>query len=88
MTKPKHSTTGIDFTVTHVECTRFWGPWANNNGGIELSWQTESAGWGTTTFVRKGNKWECDNECMSRKFVMSVLKKWVDQMEFRDDPGQ
>jgi hypothetical protein len=87
MTKPDFTIKSVTTGIPELNENGVWGPWEKNRGGFELVWTTESAGFGTTTFVlNHDGMWECDNECMSRDFVMSVLKHWVDNMRFRDDP--
>jgi len=63
-----------DFTITHTEC-EFWESNERNNGGLLISWTTKSAGFGTTTvFEDNEGVLRCDNECMSREFLLSVFE--------------
>ena len=58
-----------DFTVTGVTML--------NN--VYLRWQTRNAGFGEVRFyVASDGKIHCENECMDREFVKSVLVKLVD----------
>jgi hypothetical protein len=58
-----------DFTVVDVEVLR--APY--------LRWQTASAGFGEVRFYRgEDGRVHCENECMSRDFVKSVLMRLVD----------
>ena len=67
-----------DFTVTSVKLEGF-------DGGFCVRWETESAGFGELTFYHKDGKLLCDNGCMGRKFVLSVLAELVDQATMLDD---
>lgn len=73
-----------DFTITEAQ-VEFWGPSDRNEGGMDITWATKSAGFGHTTFCRKNGKLHCDNECMSREFILSVLKFVVDNTELQNE---
>lgn len=42
-----------------------------------IRWGTKSAGFGEVSFTQRMNELQCDNECMSRRFVKSVLEHWM-----------
>ena len=73
-----------DFTLVKVEAA-FWGPWEqagySSKGGVELSWQTVSAGFGGLTLSLGPNgEFRVDNEGMSKEFCREVLLKWFDSI--------
>jgi hypothetical protein len=70
----------IDFTVTRARIVQYW------NGGFEVAWRTKSAGFGYLVVSMRNGKMHVDNECMSRKFVSSVMKKLVDEAKLKDPP--
>lgn len=83
-----------DFTVVDATVTSFWGPWEKtdedgtvrgNKGGMEISWSTVSAGFGTLTIcLRNDGKLWADTEGMGKKFCKEVLAKLIDSLE--DEP--
>jgi hypothetical protein len=83
-----------DFTVVDAQVTAFWGPWEKtdeegnvrgNNGGMEISCGTVSAGFGTLTItLTKDGKLKADTEGMGKKFCKEVLAKLIDSLE--DEP--
>ena len=73
-----------DFTIVSVK-PQFWGQYRNgdfgNQGGVELRWQSVSAGWGSLTiYVGDDGKLHADTEAMGPNFCKSVLAKLVDDM--------
>jgi hypothetical protein len=82
-----------DFTVVEVS-PKFWGEWEKtsedgevrgNQGGVEISWSTVSAGFGSLTlFVDKNGKLKADTEGMGKEFCKQVLLKLIEQMETDD----
>lgn len=66
-----------DFAVTGAEIEQVWGRWRRgkrgNDGGFNVAWRTKSAGFGHATFYLKKGQLHCDNECMSREFLKSVM---------------
>jgi hypothetical protein len=78
-----------DFTITGARVVTFWGAWERedpdgtirgNKGGIEVSWRTVSAGFGTITVVLNNDgKVEIDSEGMSKDFVKQVFCKLIDE---------
>ncbi len=70
-----------DFTVVDAIITGFWGPWEKNQGGMEISWGTVSAGFGTLVLYIKDGKLHADTERMGKDFCKEVLAKLVDDME-------
>lgn len=79
-----------DFAVTDACICQCWGPHKGNDGGFEIQWQTKGAGFGHLAFIQKkdskGVHLVIDNECMSRRFVMDVLRELVDRAELKDPP--
>jgi hypothetical protein len=65
-----------DFTITSVKMT-----YGKTEVGryINFDWETQSAGFGSTVFyLRDNGHVEIENECMSKKFIKSVLLKCED----------
>lgn len=54
-------------------------PW---DSGFVIRWGCKGVGFGEFAFAKKGDKVYCDNECMSREFVLAVFKAWLDTVEF------
>lgn len=63
--------TPADFTVTNVAVEGF-------NGGLLLSWETKTAGFGQLSIWSDGTTVDMDTEAMGPAFVKSVLAKVVD----------
>ena len=70
-----------DFTVVKATA-KFWeayrvkrldGTIAGNDGGVEISWQTVSAGFGGLTIWLKDGRVGADTECMGKDFCRAVL---------------
>ena len=82
-----------DFTLVEVS-PKFWGKWEKvaedgevrgNQGGVEISWSTVSAGFGSLTlFVDRDGKLKADTEGMSKEFCKQVLLKLIEHMETND----
>ncbi len=71
-----------DFTVTDAKITTFWGPWERNEGGMEISWATESAGFGQLVLsLTKDGKLKAYTENMGKEFCKQVLAKLMDGCE-------
>jgi len=71
-----------DFSIVETN-VNFWGPWEKdgkgNQGGMEISWATESAGFGSlTVFLDKDGKLKAETEGMSKDFCMTVFAKLVE----------
>ena len=67
-----------DFTVVSSILTDTWASWEKNQGGIEISWATVSAGFGTLTItLTNDDKVKADTEGMSKKFCKEVVAKLV-----------
>jgi hypothetical protein len=83
-----------DWTLTGVKVDSVWGKWQKkihgetlgNDGGFEVSWSTVSCGFGGLTFYLKDGKLHCDNEGMSKKFIMKVFKKLVEETQLDNEP--
>jgi|TARA_B100000929_G_scaffold93329_3_gene73262 hypothetical protein len=75
-----------DFTIRDIT-VNFWGQWEENDGGMRISWSTESAGFGDCDFWIKDGKLRCGNERMGRKFILSVLQKFLEDCELDDESG-
>ena len=74
-------TVNPDWGIVDVSVS-FWGKSDRNQGGMEISWSTVSAGFGgLTVFVDKDGKLKADTECMSKDFCKSVLIKLIDSWE-------
>ena len=71
-----------DFTVTKAELLYAWHQIGSN--GFTVKWETVSGGFGETTFYTDKGKIYCDNETMSKFFVMSVLMKLLDTAELTE----
>ncbi len=70
------NTKSPDFTVTEVRAVGFGG---GHHGGMEISWATKSAGFGTLTFwTNKDGKITADTEGMSKEFCKEVFNKLVE----------
>jgi len=80
ISKPDFTISKPDFTIVDAQVS-FWGPNEHNQGGMGVAWQTKSDGFGPTFCIRKDGKLHCDNECMSREFILSVLKFVLDNTE-------
>jgi hypothetical protein len=79
-----------DWELTLVEVDGFWGQGEgtciSDGGGVEVSWGTKGAGFGTLTFFLQDGKLRCDNQMMGRDFIKRVLCKLVDEMQLQDEP--
>ena len=52
---------------------QFWGKHEQNDGGVEVVWQTDQ-GWGTFQYYLKNGKFTVsDDECMGIDFAQKVL---------------
>lgn len=73
---------------------KFWGKWEKENnggqkfgnlGGMEICWQTVSAGFGSLVlFIDFDGKLKAQTESMSKEFCKSVLMKVIEDMEIDD----
>ncbi len=75
-----------DFTIVEATVNSFWGPWEEggrgNKGGMEISWSTVSAGFGSLTLhFSKEGELKVDSEGMGKDFCKSVLAKLIDSMD-------
>jgi hypothetical protein len=73
-----------DFTVEKVELIGVHSD--DNEIGFGLGWETVSAGFGTTEFYVKNGKLYCANECMGKKFLTSLMTKFVESCILEDEP--
>jgi hypothetical protein len=74
-----------DRTLTTVS-VRFWGPFERdgevvNGGGMGIDWETVSAGCGRCDFYIKDGKLRCYNQCEEKEFVLSLLKRLLEETE-------
>ena len=67
-----------DFTVVKATVESFWGKNERNDGGMVVSWQTVSAGFGELTVYMKDGQLRAETECMSKQFCKEVLNKLFD----------
>lgn len=77
-----------DYTVVKVEA-KFWGKWQKddrgNLGGMEICWQTESAGFGSlTVFIDNDGTLKAHTEGMGPEFCKSVLAKLAESWKVDD----
>ena len=73
----KISTVNPDFTITSVKLM---------SPAFTIAWETVSAGFGTTAFYVKNGELYCANECMGKKFLTSLMTKFIEMCTLEDEP--
>ena len=74
-----------DWAIVDVK-VHFWGKWHKekdgetfgNDGGMEICWQTVSAGFGSLTIFIKDGKLQAETEGMSKEFCNTVFAKVIE----------
>ena len=70
----------LDFSIEKVELVG-----QGDDCSFLLSWETVSAGFGTTRFYTKNGKLCCANECMGKQFLTSLMAKFVETCILEDE---
>lgn len=52
--------------------------------GFVIQWACKGIGFGELTFIKAGDKVECETECMSAGFVKSVLDEFYRNLILKD----
>jgi len=79
--------TGSKYSFTSVDLTHVWLKNEHNEGGFILSWTEENTGFGEFAFVKQDTEGEeiiCENEYMSKEFILAALKAFLDKCTIQD----